>query len=59
MKMVSKKYFGIDIDYVGYLEYDTTVWQSVKRRRPLLMEFPNSRLMTNFDKIVHKLLEAN
>ena len=56
MKMVCKKYFGIDIDYIGYLEYDTTVWQSVKRRRPLLVEFPHSKLMTSFDKIIHKLI---
>ena len=43
MKSICKRYFGIDMDYLGYLEYDATVWQSVKRRRPLLMEFPNSK----------------
>jgi flagellar biosynthesis protein FlhG len=53
---VCKRYFGIDINYLGYLDYDATVWQSVKKRRPLLMEFPNSKLVNNFDKIVHKLL---
>jgi len=56
MKIISKKYFGINLDYVGYLEYDATVWQSVKKRRPLLMEFPNSGLVNNFDRIVHRLL---
>lgn len=56
MTIISKKYFGIDIDYVGHLEYDATVWQSVKKRRPLLMEYPNSVLISNFDKIIHKLL---
>lgn len=53
---VCKRYFGIDINYLGYLDYDASVWQSVKKRRPLLMEFPNSKLVNNFDKIVHKLL---
>lgn len=56
MKIVCKKYFGINLDYVGYLEYDASVWQSVKRRKPLLMEFPNSGLIQNFDRIVHRLL---
>ncbi len=56
MKIICKKYFGIDLDYVGYLDYDATVWQSVKKRRPLLLEYPNSSLVSNFDKIVHKLL---
>ncbi len=56
MKIISKKYFGINLDYTGYLEYDATVWQSVKKRKPLLMEFPNSALVNNFDKIIHRLL---
>lgn len=58
IQSVSKRYFGIDIDYMGYLDYDASVWQSVKKRRPLLMEFPNSRLVGNFDKIVNKLMET-
>ena len=53
---VCRRYFGIDINYLGYLDYDASVWQSVKKRRPLLMEYPNSKLVNNFDKIVHKLL---
>lgn len=59
MKIICKKYFGIDLDYVGYLDYDATVWQSVKKRKPLLMEFPNSSLVGNFDRIVHSLLDLN
>ena len=57
MKSICKKYFGIDIQYVGYLDYDPTVWQSVKKRKPLLVEFPQSKLVSNFDKIVHRLLD--
>ncbi len=59
MKIISKKYFGINLDYAGYLDYDATVWQSVKKRKPLLMEFPNSSLVNNFDRIIHRLLNIN
>jgi flagellar biosynthesis protein FlhG len=59
IQSVCKRYFGVDMNYVGYLDYDSAVWQSVKKRKPLLMEFPNSRLVNNFDRIVHKLLELN
>lgn len=59
IQSVCKRYFGIDMDYIGFLDYDSTVWQSVKKRKPLLMEFPNSRLVNNFDRIVHKLLEID
>ncbi len=56
MKTICKRYFGLDVDFVGYLDYDPSVWQSVKKRRPLLMEFPSSKIVSNFDKIVHRLL---
>ncbi len=59
MAIICKKYFGINLDYVGYLEYDAAVWQSVKKRRPLLIEFPHSKLVGNFESIVHKLLNVN
>jgi flagellar biosynthesis protein FlhG len=59
IQSVCKRYFGIKMNYAGYLDYDSAVWQSVKKRRPLLMEFPNSRLVNNFDRIVHKLLELD
>ena len=57
MSMICKRYFGIELNYVGHLEYDASVWQSVKKRRPLLMEYPHSELVNNFDHIVHRLLE--
>lgn len=59
MKSICKRYFGVDMDFVGYLDYDSAVWQSVKRRKPLLMEFPNSPLVNNFDRIVTRLIEED
>lgn len=56
IQSVCRRYFGVEMDYLGYLEHDASVWQSVKKRRPLLMEFPNSKLVHHFDRIVHRLL---
>lgn len=58
IQSVCKRYFGMDLNYAGYLNYDGHVWQSVKLRKPLLMAFPQSSLVNNFDKIVHRLLET-
>ncbi len=55
IKSVCKRYFGIDIDYLGYLDYDSSVWQAVRRKKPFMVEFPNSRLVGNIDKITHHL----
>lgn len=57
VKAVCKKYFGIDLDYLGHLDYDSAVWQSVRRKRPLLLEFPNSRLVSSLDQIARSILK--
>src|SRR5436305_3975304 len=59
VKAVCKKYFGIDMDYVGYLDYDSAVWQAVRRKRPLMVEFPNSKLVSNMERIVQYLLKRH
>jgi flagellar biosynthesis protein FlhG len=57
MKSVAKKYFGIEFDYLGYLEYEPNVWQSVRKMKPVLSEYPNSRLATHIERIVNYLLK--
>lgn len=59
VKTVCKKYFGIDMDYVGYLDYDSAVWQSVRRKRPLMLEFPNSKLVSSLERITQYLLKRH
>jgi flagellar biosynthesis protein FlhG len=56
VKTVSKKYFGIEMDYLGFLEYDSSVWQAVRRKRPLMIEFPNSKLVSAIEKIAENLI---
>jgi flagellar biosynthesis protein FlhG len=59
IKTVCKKYFGIELDYVGYLDYDSAVWQAVRRKRPLLLEFPNSKLVAAVDRVAQYLLKRH
>jgi flagellar biosynthesis protein FlhG len=59
VKAVCKKYFGIEMDYMGYLDYDSAVWQAVRRKRPLAVEFPNSRLISSVDRIVQYMLKRH
>ncbi len=54
---VSKRYFDLDMNLAGTLDFDASVWQSVKNRKPLLMEFPQSRLVYNFEKLINNLLK--
>jgi flagellar biosynthesis protein FlhG len=57
IQSICRRYFGIEMTFPGYLDYDQSVWQSVRKRKPLLIEYPNSKLVNNFDRIVHRLIE--
>lgn len=58
MKSVCKKYFGIDSDYAGYIDHDNAVWQSLRKRRPLLIEYPYSSIVSQFNEITKNLLNT-
>lgn len=59
VKSVCKKYFGIDVDYLGYLDYDSSVWQAIRRKRPLILEFPNSKLVASIERLTDYLLKKH
>lgn len=46
IKSVCMKYFGISCDLLGQVEHDNAVWQSLRRRKHLLVDCPQSRLYT-------------
>jgi len=56
MKSACQKYFGISLEYLGYVEYDDCVWQSIRSKRPLAIEYPYSRPSRCIERIVHNLL---
>ncbi len=56
MKSVCKKYFGIESEYLGYIDHDNAVWQSLRKRRPLVIEYPYSSIVGQFNGITKNLL---
>lgn len=57
VRTVCKKYFGIEADYVGHLDYDSSVWQSVRRKKPLMIEFPNSKIVYSIEQIAQNIIK--
>ena len=54
--MVCERYFGMSVDYMGYLPYDNSVWQSIRKRTPFLLDAPNSTAVTHLESILRNLL---
>jgi flagellar biosynthesis protein FlhG len=51
-----KKYFGLEMDYLGHLPYDAEMWRTVRARRPLLIERPEAETSVAFGTIVDALV---
>lgn len=56
MKSVCKKYFGIESNYLGYIDHDNAVWQSLRKHRPIIIEYPYSSIVGQFLQITKNLL---
>jgi flagellar biosynthesis protein FlhG len=52
----ARRRLGVPIKYLGHLEYDEAVWASTRRRRPLLIEHPETRVAKCFERVARALL---
>ena len=54
--MAARRRLGITVDYLGHLEHDDAVWVAVRKRRPLLVEHPESRVAKGIERVTRRLL---
>jgi flagellar biosynthesis protein FlhG len=54
----ARRRLGTPIRYLGHLEYDEAVWASTRRRRPVLIEHPETRIAKCFERVARGLLAA-
>lgn len=55
LQSVCNKYFGFHCDFLGGLEYDNAVWQSLRQKNHLLMANRQSHLYAQLMKIARSL----
>jgi flagellar biosynthesis protein FlhG len=58
VKSVCKKYFGIEADYLGYVNHDEAVTQAIRQRRPVVVSHPQSDAAVYLTRIARKLMDA-
>jgi flagellar biosynthesis protein FlhG len=56
MQSAARRRLGIQIDYVGHVDHDDSVWTCVRARRPLLLEVPGAKSSKKIEKIARRLL---
>lgn len=57
MKSVCNKYYDLGIDYVGAIDYDNAVWQSVRNREHVLVAQPFTALAGQFLTTCKQLID--
>jgi len=50
-----RKFFGLEMDYLGHIQYDEDMWRTVRARRPLLVQSPSSPAAKSFAQIADRL----
>lgn len=53
---VARRRLGVPLQYLGHLEYDEAVWASARRRRPVLVEHPETRIAKCFERVTRALI---
>ena len=56
MSMLSSRHSGVALDELGHVEHDDTVWLSMRRRRPLLVDSPSSKAARNLERIGRRVV---
>jgi flagellar biosynthesis protein FlhG len=56
MQSACYKFFGIRVDFIGYLENDEQVWQSIRKRQPIALTQDQGRAARNLRTITYNLL---
>ncbi len=53
---VCRRYFGIEVRYAGYLEYENAVWKAIRAKKPFIQEFPHTLLANRIEALTRTLL---
>jgi flagellar biosynthesis protein FlhG len=56
VRSVCRKYFGVDAEYLGYVNHDEVVSQAVRQRQPVVVSHPQSDAAVYLARIARKLL---
>lgn len=51
-----KKFFGLEMDDLGAIRYDDEAWRAVRKRRPILLERPDSPASQGLQRIAGRIL---
>jgi len=58
MAAVCRKHLGIDIDSIGAVGFDESVWRANRKKRPFMLDFPDSAAGRALEQVARSILYA-
>lgn len=58
MKSIFMKYLGVNTQFVGFIEYDDSVWRSIRERRPFMLNYSVSRCAKEIEAFTENLIQG-
>jgi flagellar biosynthesis protein FlhG len=59
MRSAAWQRLGVSLDYIGYVDYDDSVWACVRERQPLLVKSPGTKASKNIEKLARRLVSLD
>jgi flagellar biosynthesis protein FlhG len=56
LSQLSRRHLGVELDELGHVEHDDTVWLAVRRNKALLVDSPACRAARNLERIARRVL---
>src|SRR5580704_9615491 len=56
MSGIVARHYGVALDELGHVEQDDTVWLTVRRNKPLLVDSPTSKSARNMERIARRVV---
>src|SRR6202034_2069024 len=56
MSDLAGRHYGVRLDELGHIEHDDTVWLTVRRNKPLLVDSPASKAARNVERIARRVV---
>ncbi len=58
VKSICMKYFGLNSQYIGYVEYDDFITRCVNKRQPYMEAYPASRCAKEIERLTENLIKG-
>ncbi|PID37698.1 MAG: hypothetical protein CSB49_08685, partial [Proteobacteria bacterium] len=56
LAVLGRRHLGLPMEYIGYVEHDDLVWVSVRKRKPLLVQFPEAKVCKDLERLARRIL---